>query len=191
MVGKQVNKLADDILDRDQKKKFLMRSYPPSVEQMKDHHVEQNFNRYFPYLVYYHEPDLSGFLVEDKEVIEMRKYINTLFKENLFVKEEGAETYCVPSDLYDDMVDYNEKFCKEYESKLDKYEKFIFCGDSVFTLERLQSTNVKLNLERFLPFILRFSEPSLNKESKLRMGDDLPYIERYLKTVLYTHLDFA
>ena len=82
-----VNEVADDIYERDQKKKFLMRSCPPTVQQLLDHHVEENFEKYLPLLIYFYEPELyKG--EHTPEYKELHTYLAKLFATHLELVDE-------------------------------------------------------------------------------------------------------
>ena len=83
-VAHMVNILSDDIKERNQKKKFLMRWYVPSPAELEAHNVRGNFARYMPYLIYFREPGACR--TDDKEALEeLRGYIDGLFRECLEV----------------------------------------------------------------------------------------------------------
>lgn len=188
----KVNELANDIRDKDQKKKFLMRGYPPTVEQLIEHDVSENFRKYFPYLLYYHEPDICSFVIEDDAFIRVKKHINGLFKDCLVIEEaprtEGK--FIVSSDLYDRSLEENEKMCSEYLNGLNEYEISTFYNRFPLTLERVQALDIEKNIERIFPYIMSFADPSLVRKNPLMSGDDGELIRKYTQNVMYHCLDF-
>lgn len=193
LVGKRVNRVAEDVLDKDQKRKFLMRGYPPTVERMEAHDVQNNLRKYLPYLVYYHEPDLTPFLSQTEEVQAMSRYINNAFKLNLEIEARPADdVHVVISDeKYDYIMTHNDEACVKAYKNMNAYERDVFVREYPLTFERLQSVDVAYNTERFLPFLLRVTEPSLHIKNKHIMGPDWELICDYVRNILYEHLDFA
>ena len=186
-LGIEVNNMAADIRDKDQKKKFLMRGYPPTVEQLEAHDAYKNLEKYLPYFVYYHEPDLSGFLFDSPEIRATRNYLNKLFKERLSIDSiEREEPYLVDSDLYDEMVENNRKYCQTHLKDLTKEEAMVLYPKNDITLERIESLDIAANIDRFLPFVLRMAEPKLSTIP----GRDRYLIRKYLMDVLVDAIEF-
>lgn len=191
-VAKQVNFVADNILEKDQKKKFLMRGYPPVPEQLEEHEVGINFEKYFPYLLYYYEPDIYPWVHEAEEYEDTMEYLRDLFHEQLeIVSPEREEPLLITDEEYDELVNNNFEKRQEALKKLSEYEKDIFSFTHDLTLERLQSADVAINLERFLPFLMQIAEPSLNKHIPIKSEKDWPEVKKYVNDILAAHMEFA
>ena len=190
-IAQKVNELSDDVTDKDQKKKFLMRGYPPTVEQLSQHHVFENFVKFFPYLLYYHESDLHIFPPEDSDFYATREYISSLFKGILRVEEAERKKspMLISVDEYDDMVEHNREKCGQSLRHLTKYERDALCGRAFPTLERIQSLDVRQNFERLLPFLIMYREPQLMKIEKENVEGMA--IRKYLRDVFYDCLEFT
>lgn len=165
LIAQKVNELSDDVQDKDQKKKFLMRGYPPTVEQLETHNVADNFITYFPYLLYYHETELHFFNNDEGSFEETREYISDLFKTHLVIEEEERKTgpMEISEDDYEYMLKNINRVCRDSvsENNLSNYEYYTFYGEHFPTLERIQSLDVKANFERLFPFLMKYREPSL------------------------------
>ena len=186
-VGKEINRMAADVRDKDQKKKFLMRGYPPTVEQLEDHKAYENLEMFLPYFVYYHEPDLCDFLYDSPEIRATKNYLNHLFKERLYIEAaERDKPYVVDSDTYDEMVDHNKAVCVAHLKDLTKEEASVLYPKQNITLERVESLDIAVNIERFLPFVLRMAEPKLSAIP----GRDRELIRKYLMNVLVDAIEF-
>ena len=190
-VAKKINEIADNVYDKDQKKKFLMRGYPPTVDQLMMHNVDENMGKFISYLIYYHEYDISDFIYKDEMWNETNKYINDLIKENVVIQEaeRGNKKMTVSFDDFDEMIEKNAEMCKKEYPKLTNYEKDIFYGNTPITLERLQSVDPHVEFERLLPFLLRIQDPTLSKNSVLLQGLDGALIKKYLQHLFYDCLE--
>lgn len=67
----------------DNKIKFTQSNAWPSVEALANHEIEEQFELYFPYLVYY----LDVYSSDDPEYKRTEKYIQQLFDEYLEITD--------------------------------------------------------------------------------------------------------
>ena len=191
LVANKINDIAEDLQDKDQKRKFLMRNCPPSVEQLESHHVRERLPDFLPYLVYYHEPDLSYFLGDYPEVGSMRRYIRGLFRSHVeIVQSERANgplrlTY----DDYDRIAEAGSAELLPYLNGLTPYEKDVLCFKHELTLERFQSLDIAVNMERFLPFVIRMTDTAFAERHRSRQGPDWDEITRCARRILYDSLE--
>jgi len=185
----KVNEYTNDMQERDQKKKFLLRAYPPTVEQLMGH-LPQNMDLYLPYLIYYHEPDLCT-VVDDESFGEIKEYLNGLFKKYVTIEQGVRESPYVVSDaLYDRMTDKNDYACSAAMPALDAYEMDVYSFEMPLTLERVLSTDPAVNLERFLPFYLKMAELPDTIDTMVTSSPDWPLIRKFARDILYENLDF-
>ena len=169
-----------------------MRGYPPSFDALHEHHVPKNLSLYFPYLVYYHEPDLCYSVPDVDELYELRLYINELFKENVVIKERDRKEPCrVKESIYDYVLNHNDEACLRFAKKLTPYERGIFLSSHELTLERLKSAEPIAHIGRFYPFLVRLSEPSLSDKQEGKLGIDKDDIVSYIMDILYDHVEYV
>lgn len=88
--AKKINERTSDPEITDMRKKFLRRGDIPTVEDLQAHHVEEDFLRFLPYLVFYREPDVCRIdpdapdAAEKRNILKRtRKYITQLFDEKM------------------------------------------------------------------------------------------------------------
>lgn len=83
-----INQRIDEAYDlgADQKYLFSMRNLFPTIEELKAHKVEENLEKYLPYLLFYYKRRIR---TKDPEYAKSMAFLRDLLKKNVrFSKEE-------------------------------------------------------------------------------------------------------